>query len=656
MAKMIIGLSKKNWERLLQTIVTVILFGLIFQMMYLVESIQGTARVVNYAGLVRGATQRMVKLEISGNNADPIITTLDGYINGIHNGSDNLNLVRIDDVNFQDKVQVLSEEWGQLKKEIILARRVGYQNTNLVAMSESYFRLCDSMVGAAEIYTQERAQTIKRIEVAINIMILLLLGIIVKQYMTALGIARKNRELKAQVFIDKQTGLPNKNRCEQLIAEPLNDKRTMGMFMFDLNNLKFVNDSLGHEEGDKLIFNFSKLIRDNIDEQYFVGRYGGDEFIALIPHTTKENLENIAATVRKAAAKYNDVNALLPLSYAVGYAMIDEVEEPTLEALLAEADRRMYINKQETKKLTATVEEECSQHLYQMMHALEHGYKACYYCDYQNDTYRMMKGTGKLDLPKEGRYSDFLQVFLHHNDNIEQAIKKMLKLKLSFEYINQHINSEKGFYDIEFHDAENNYWLAHVMLVDIDKLGRLSHFILTFTDISHTRNMEYAATHDALTDLLNRHAGCMYMEQSLTQEDANEYALMIIDVDDFKKINDNFGHSMGDIVLKELAKAMRDFFPADAIITRYGGDEFLILTKVAQDDVAFSKFMKHLVEDVTKDVWKNYPDVPLTVSVGAVRGKDGVNLRELFDEADDVLYLAKRKGKNTYKIYNAIDK
>ena len=318
MAKMIIGLSKKNWERLLQTIVTVILFGLIFQMMYLVESIQGTARVVNYAGLVRGATQRMVKLEISGNNADPIITTLDGYINGIHNGSDNLNLVRIDDANFQDKVQVLSEEWDQLKKEIILARRVGYQNTNLVAMSESYFRLCDSMVGAAEIYTQERAQTIKRIEVAINIMILLLLGIIVKQYMTALGIARKNRELKAQVFIDKQTGLPNKNRCEQLIAEPLNDKRTMGMFMFDLNNLKFVNDSLGHEEGDKLIFNFSKLIRDNIDEQYFVGRYGGDEFIALIPHTTKENLENIAATVRKAAAKYNDVNALLPLSYAVG--------------------------------------------------------------------------------------------------------------------------------------------------------------------------------------------------------------------------------------------------------------------------------------------------------------------------------------------------
>ena len=655
MAKMIISLSKKNIERLLQTIITIVLFVLVFAMMYNVESIQGTARVVNYAGLVRGATQRMVKLEISGINADPIITTLDGYIDGIQHGSDELQLVRIEDKDFQDKVQLLSEEWGRLKQEIILARKLGYQHTDVVAQSERYFRLCDAMVGSAEVYTQKRTQAIKYIEIAINIMILLLLIIIVKQYITALGIARKNKELKAQIFIDKHTGLPNKNRCEQLLSEPVTDAQT-GMFMFDLNNLKFVNDSLGHEEGDKLILNFSNLIRTNIEEQYFVGRYGGDEFIAVIPHATTKQLQEIAAKVREAAAQYNDVNKILPLSYAVGYALISEVEEQTFEALLAEADKRMYINKQETKKLTATVEEECSQHLNQMMNALEHGYSACYYCDYQNDAYRTMKSAGRLNLPEEGKYSDFLATFLQQNSKLESSTLTNLQKMLSFDYINKHINSECGYYDIEFLDAANTYWLAHVMLVDIDKLGRLSHFILTFTDISHTRNMEYAATHDALTDLLNRHAGCMYMEQALAKDDADSYALMIIDVDDFKKINDNFGHSMGDTVLRELAHAMRNFFPTEAIITRYGGDEFLILTKVSSDDDEFSAFMKELVSGVTKDIWKNYPDVPLTVSVGAVRGKDGVNLRKLFDEADDVLYLAKRKGKNTYKIYNAIDK
>lgn len=652
MAKMIISLSKKNVERLLQTVVTVILFALIFQMMYLVESIQGTARVVNYAGLVRGATQRMVKLEISGNNADNIMTTLDGYINGIHNGSDELDLVCIDDPDFQDKVTVLSAEWLRLKDEVRRARTVGYKNTNLVAMSERYFKLCDNMVGSAEVYTQKRARTIKQIEVAINIMILLLLGIIVKQYLNSLGIMRRNNELKAQVFIDKQTNLPNKNRCEQLIEDSKPLTVPTGLFMFDLNNLKFINDSLGHEDGDRLITNFSKLIRDNIDAKYFVGRYGGDEFIALIPEATMADLPKIAAKVRQATAKYNAANAILPISYAVGYVLSTELDLPLMKDLLAEADKRMYINKQATKKLTATVEEECSQHLHQMMDALEHGYSACYYCDYQNDTYRTMKSAGKLQLPEEGHYSDFLTAFMRRNDDVSPEDKELLLQKLGFDYINQHLNSENNYYDIEFRDAENNYWLAHIMLVDIDKLGRLSHFILTFTDVSHTRNMEYAATHDALTDLYNRSAGCSYMEQALRRDNSHEYALMIIDVDDFKKINDTHGHTMGDTVLKELAKAMREFFSEKDIITRYGGDEFLVLSKVPRDEREFSSYMRRLVADITKNIWQDYPDITLTVSVGAVRVKNEADLKTLFDEADDVLYLAKRKGKNTYKIYH----
>ena len=652
MAKMIIGLSKKNVERLLQTIVTVILFGLIFQMMYLVESIQGTARVVNYAGLVRGATQRMVKLEISGNNADKIMATLDGYINGIHNGSDELDLVCIDDPDFQDKVTVLSAEWLRLKDEVRRARAVGYKNTNLVAMSEHYFKLCDDMVGSAEVYTQKRARTIKNIEIAINIMILLLLGIIVKQYLTSLGIMRRNNELKAQVFVDKQTNLPNKNRCEQLVEDTAPVTVPTGLFMFDLNNLKFINDSLGHEDGDKLITNFARLIRDNIDAKYFVGRYGGDEFIALIPEATLNDLPKIAAKVRQATAKYNAANAMLPISYAVGYVLSTELDLPMMKDLLAEADKRMYINKQATKKLTATVEEECSQHLHQMMDALEHGYSACYYCDYQNDTYRTMKSAGHLALPEEGHYSDFLAAFMRRNEDITAEYKELLLEKLGFDYINQHLSSENNYYDIEFRDADNNYWLAHVMLVDIDKLGRLSHFILTFTDVSHTRNMEYAATHDALTDLYNRSAGCRYMEQALRQDNSQEYALMIIDVDDFKKINDTHGHSMGDIVLKELAKAMREFFSENDIITRYGGDEFLVLSKVPKDEHEFSVFMRQLVTDITKNIWHDYPDITLTVSVGAVRVQNEADLKTLFDEADDVLYLAKRKGKNTYKIYH----
>lgn len=507
------------------------------------------------------------------------------------------------------------------------------------------------MVGTAEMYAQKLAQRIRLVEIAINIMILLLLGIIIKQYINALGIMRRNKELNAQVFIDKQTKLPNKNCCEQLIEDSNPITQSTGIFMFDLNNLKFINDSLGHEEGDKLILNFSRLIRDNIDASHFVGRYGGDEFIAIIPADDIEELAQVAANVRQATAKYNEANAFLPISYAVGYVLSTEFEQPLMKNLLAEADRRMYINKQETKKLTAALEEDHSLHLHQMMNALEHGYSACYYCDYQNNSYRIMKTTGRLGLPVEGQYSDFIAALKTYILGMEAAVAEDLLKQFSLEYINKHIDNEIGYYDIKFLDPADNYWLVHVMLVDIDKLGRLSHFIITFTDISHTRDIEYAATHDALTSLLNRHAGYTYMEQLLRNATADTFALMMIDVDDFKKINDQYGHSMGDYVLKELAKSMHSFFPQNAIITRYGGDEFLVLTKVSSDAVEFNAFMKRLVASLTKNFVSK--DMKPTISVGAVRVSLGEDLQSLFEKADKALYIAKHKGKNAYQIYDA---
>ena len=283
------------------------------------------------------------------------------------------------------------------------------------------------------------------------------------------------------------------------------------------------------------------------------------------------------------------------------------------------------------------------------MNALEHGYDACYYCDYQNQTYRVMKNDSSLHLPAEGSYNDFLTAFINYVGE-EDSLLADLRKKFSLEYVNKHISSECSSYDIKFLDAANTYWLAHVMLVDIDRLGRLSHFILTFTDITHTRNMEYAATHNALTDLLNRYAGFMYIEQALAQKDAASYALMIIDIDNFKAINDTFGHSMGDTVIKELANAMRNFFSKEAILIRYGGDEFLILAQVEQE---LHSFMQKFVASMSTDITKRYPEVPFTISVGVDRVQRGLALQTLFNRADDALYHAKRKGKNTYSIYQA---
>lgn len=104
--------------RFLMTLLTVVLIFLFFDIMKLVSDIQGTARVVNYAGLVRGTTQRIVKLEDAQEQQNRLIDAVDSYINGLRYGSDELDLVRLDDEAFQNKMEELSAYYDTLTNEI----------------------------------------------------------------------------------------------------------------------------------------------------------------------------------------------------------------------------------------------------------------------------------------------------------------------------------------------------------------------------------------------------------------------------------------------------------------------------------------------------------------------------------------------------------
>ena len=110
-------------------ILTVILVVLIIAMMMIVSSIQGTARIVNYAGLVRGKTQRIVKLEISGKQEDDMIQEIESFIDGLRNGNKELNLVRLEDSDFQTKMEELNEYFLMLEQEIMQVRAYGADKT-----------------------------------------------------------------------------------------------------------------------------------------------------------------------------------------------------------------------------------------------------------------------------------------------------------------------------------------------------------------------------------------------------------------------------------------------------------------------------------------------------------------------------------------------
>lgn len=171
-----------------------------------------------------------------------------------------------------------------------------------------------------------------------NTIILFVLYIIIMGSLTLM-------EINQQASIDYGTGLYNRSRCSELIKDDTVLEEHMCFMMFDLNQLKAVNDTLGHEAGDEMILRFAEALRQNIPASSFLGRYGGDEFIALIRDCTREKALDILAAVDATVREDNEIHSEVKVCYAAGYALSDEFPGSTVKMLLEKADQDMYENK-----------------------------------------------------------------------------------------------------------------------------------------------------------------------------------------------------------------------------------------------------------------------------------------------------------------------
>ncbi len=160
-----------------------------------------------------------------------------------------------------------------------------------------------------------------------------------------------NRGLKRKAYTDI-TGIMNKHAClERMTMLDCNDSTLkIGFALFDLNNLKKVNDFYGHEEGDKLIQNFVYILRQASDEKYFLGRFGGDEFVAIIENCDEKLMEAYLDRVRELTDRFNNGKSIR-LSYASGYAVSTREHYYLMDDLLKEADKKMYENKKMIKAI-----------------------------------------------------------------------------------------------------------------------------------------------------------------------------------------------------------------------------------------------------------------------------------------------------------------
>ena len=166
------------------------------------------------------------------------------------------------------------------------------------------------------------------------------------------------------------------------------------------------------------------------------------------------------------------------------------------------------------------------------------------------------------------------------------------------------------------------------------------------------KDLEEKADTDLLTGLYNKMSTERRIKEYMVEHPDQQGLLFVLDVDNFKKINDTMGHAFGDEVLRSLGTSIRSEFRASDILGRVGGDEFMLfLCNMKDDDVI--KMEAEKVERFFKNFKPGtYTKYTVTASIGAaVFSRDGGNFEDLYKAADNALYVAKKRGKNQLAFY-----
>lgn len=189
--------------------------------------------------------------------------------------------------------------------------------------------------------------------------------------------------------------------------------------------------------------------------------------------------------------------------------------------------------------------------------------------------------------------------------------------------------------------------------------GQIISIVFAFTDITETlqisHKMTYLATHDALTGLANRTLFYEQIEKAIAtcKRQNNNLALLFIDLDDFKKVNDGLGHAAGDAVLIETAARLKANIRQADTVARWGGDEFIVLLNQLPHEENTTYAISKVTEQLSRPYIIDGHTLYITPSIGiSLYPKDGLTAEDLLANADAAMFQVKQNGRNNFGFFS----
>ena len=228
-------------------------------------------------------------------------------------------------------------------------------------------------------------------------------------------------------------------------------------------------------------------------------------------------------------------------------------------------------------------------------------------------------------------------------------------------HVQQLIDKKIYSYDIEqqcFRKNGEGLWVMSTLSLIRDYKEKPLYYIIQIQDITLQKKAEerlhHMAYHDPLTGLANRNKLEQFINNTLAQarRHQQEFALLFLDLDRFKNINDKIGHEAGDLILQIIAERLRSAVRSTDTVARLGGDEFVLVITDVKKTESVALIAQNILKNILQVIVVKGQEIYLTTSIGiSLYPFDGYNMQTLMKNADLALYRSKEHGRNNYQFY-----
>lgn len=632
---------KKIVSNLLVCVIPLLLcIALLFTGILSVESnmsLQGNARVINYTGIVRGATQRLIKQELNHDPDDALIADLDGILQGLMHGDEEENLIRLRQDEYQALLREMETEWSKIKEEITRYRN-GENGARLYELSEHYFALTNEAVHTAEVYTEEIVQQSRKL-----LMIVISAFIVIVMLSAAFAYQqekRRRRLLEAEA--------ENRKRSEQLTRRfqqmlmPINEMTEL-MYVSDVNtyDLLFVNDA-----GKKLF-----QLDDLKGLKCYKALQGLEAPCDFCPNAylSKEDTYTWEYTnpvinrhflLKDRLVDWGDNDARMEIAFDITESVNEKKQlenRINRDRILIECIRELYQNHDTIDAINRVLR------LIGETFEAERSYVFYMENDEMSNIAEWCKEgvTPEIDNLQHLSRSEYEWWFQLYDEQLDIRIKDVEELKeaklAEYELVaNQGIDRLILIPLERYGKFGGMIGLDNLAVEEFDNaatfLRTLSYFVMLAIRRNEDEKILYQLSYlDTLTMFFNRNRYIQDIEELSKQE--NPVGVAFIDLNGLKEINDYVGHDAGDELLKVCAKTIQDS-TGTGNYYRVGGDEFVVICLNVKKAV-FKAMIQKLKEDLHNSECE--------AAVGYQWTDTCCQLKAIIKAADQYMYEDKKK-------------